>query len=60
MRIFDLYLAIKITFIFTLLPYYLTDNEDFAAVKNSRSMEYINKSAGDLTVAFAKVNHINI
>jgi hypothetical protein len=56
MRIFDLYISIKITFLFTLLPYYITENEDFNDLKNKRDINDLNKSAGDLTVKFTKVS----
>jgi hypothetical protein len=56
MRFFDLYTSIKITLVFSLLPYFLTDNEDFAVIKSRRSVADINKSAGELAVAFTKVN----
>jgi len=56
MRIFDLYISIKITFLFTLLPYYLTENEDFSDLKNKRDINDVNKSAGDLAVNFTKVS----
>ncbi len=60
MRILDLYIAIKITLIFTLLPYYLTENEDYADFKKKRSIDNMYKSAGELAVAFIKVNYSNI
>ena len=56
MRIFDLYISIKITFLFTLLPYYITENEDYNDLKNKRDINDLNKSAGDLTVKFTKVS----
>jgi len=56
MRIFDLYISIKITFLFTLLPYFITENEDFNDLKNKRDINDVDKSAGDLAVKFTKVS----
>jgi len=55
LRILDLYIHIKITFIFALIPYYLTDNSDFSAVKQARSVADKGKNPGDLPVGITKV-----
>ncbi len=57
LRVLDLYLTIKITFLFSMLPYYMTDNSDFSEVKNKRSVSDMNKSPGDLDVALKRVNY---
>jgi hypothetical protein len=56
LRLLDLYILIKITFLFSMVPYFMTQNSDFAEVKNRRSVEDIKKSPGDLNVAITKVN----
>ncbi len=55
MRILDLYILIKITFLFSMLPYYMSENSDFSEVKNRRSVEDMKKGPGDLSVAITKV-----
>ncbi len=42
-----------------MLPYFMTENSDFAEVKNRRSVADIKKSPGNLDVAIMKVT-INI
>ncbi len=54
-RIFDLYNTINITIIFSMLPYFLSENSDFEEVKKKRSVADINKSAKDLPIDFFKV-----
>ena len=39
-----------------MVPYFMTENTDFAEVKNRRSVEDIKKSPGNLEVAITKVN----
>ena len=38
-----------------MLPYFLTENSDFAEIKNRRSVADISKSPGNLDVAIMKV-----
>ena len=56
LRLLDLYILIKITFLFSMVPYFLTENSDFSEVKNRRSVDDIKKSPGNLNVAITKVN----
>ena len=55
LRLMDLYILIKITFLFSMLPYFMTENSDFAEVKNKRSVADMKKSPGNLDVALMKV-----
>ena len=55
LRFLDQYILIKITFLFAMLPYYLTENEDFTEIKKKRSVEDMKKTPGDLEVAITKV-----
>ena len=54
-RLMDLYILIKITFLFSMVPYFMTENSDFAEVKNKRSITDMKKSPGNLDVAIMKV-----
>ena len=55
LRLLDLYILIKITFLFSMLPYFLTENSDFSEIKNKRSVEDMKKTPGNLDVAIMKV-----
>lgn len=57
LRVLDLYILINTSFLFSMLPYYFTDNSDFEEIKSKRSVADMNKNAGDLAVALSKVSY---
>jgi len=51
----DFFLNIFLTFFFSLLPFYVTDNSELVDLAANRSIQNRNKTVNDLQVAFKQV-----
>ena len=57
-RTMDFFLTIYLTFFFTLLPFYVSDNSQLADLAANRSIQNRNKSVNDLQVLLKQVKLI--
>jgi len=55
LRIMDFFFNLYLTFFFTLLPFYATDNTELDAMKANRSIQNRNKSINDLQASLKQV-----
>jgi len=56
----DFFLNIYLTFFFTLLPFYVTDNKQLVDLAANRAIQNRNKTINDLNVALEQVKFITI
>jgi hypothetical protein len=52
----DFFLIIYLTFFFTLLPFYVTDNSQLIEMAANRSIQSRNKTVNDLQASIKQVN----
>ena len=57
-RVLDFFLQINLKLLFTLIPFYMTDNNELIDLQVRRSIKDKNRTIDSLTVALAKVNLI--
>jgi len=56
LRVLDFFLSVYLSFFFTLLPFYYTDNSQLVEMAKNRSIQNRNKNINDVSAKIEQVN----